>query len=93
MPRPRTMRRSSPTAAAKRPVVGITTSFEEKKNDSRLLLKYSYVESVLKAGGLPLVLPPVPVELIPAQLAPLDAMVFIGGPDYCPARYGEKTGP
>ena len=87
------VRKTKAGAVKRRPVVGITTSFEEKKNDSRLLLKYSYVESVLKAGGLPLVLPPVPLELIPAQLAPLDALVFIGGPDYCPARYGEKTGP
>lgn len=72
------------------PIVGLTTSYEAK--DERLILKYSYVQSVLKAGGRPLVLPPVPKNLIAAQLDWIDGLIFIGGPDYCPARYGQKAG-
>ncbi|MGH7146038.1 MAG: gamma-glutamyl-gamma-aminobutyrate hydrolase family protein [Planctomycetota bacterium] len=80
-----------PFATGSRPVIGITTSYEAK--DERLILKYAYVQSVLKAGGLPLTLPPVPAALIDAQLDHVAGMVFIGGPDYCPARYRQKTGP
>ncbi|HET9656085.1 MAG TPA: gamma-glutamyl-gamma-aminobutyrate hydrolase family protein [Kineosporiaceae bacterium] len=57
-----------------------------------VLLPRSYVDAVLRAGGLPVLLPPLPGTI--EQLLPrLDGLLLAGGPDVDPARYGEQPGP
>jgi len=52
-----------------------------------------YVEAVVRGGGLPVILPPVPAGLVGQALAGVDGLVLVGGRDYDPALYGRPAHP
>ncbi len=52
-----------------------------------------YLEAVLRAGGVPLILPVMDPALAPVALAPLHGLLLPGGGDVDPARYGEAPRP
>jgi putative glutamine amidotransferase len=56
------------------------------------LLPQAYVDAVVRAGGLPVVLPAVP-GVIGQILDRVDGVLIAGGPDVEPARYGAVPGP
>ncbi|MEW6250958.1 MAG: gamma-glutamyl-gamma-aminobutyrate hydrolase family protein [Planctomycetota bacterium] len=79
-----------------RPLIGITSGFQTSRDSEspagRLYLASDYSDAVLAAGGLPLPLPvpPEPDEwLIREMLQRVDGLLFTGGPDIDPQRYGE----
>lgn len=79
-----------------RPVVGITSYLERATfgiwQAECALLTRDYVDSVVRAGGVPVLLPPIgdgAAELV----AKLDALILSGGPDVSPTRYGESHHP
>jgi putative glutamine amidotransferase len=53
----------------------------------------AYFHAVERAGGTPLMLPPIPglVDDVPALLRRTDAVVFHGGGDIDPRRYGQEA--
>ncbi len=53
----------------------------------------AYFRGVERAGGIPLMLPPIPslIDDIPALLRRVDAVVFHGGGDIDPRRYGQEA--
>jgi putative glutamine amidotransferase len=53
----------------------------------------TYFRAVERAGGIPLMLPPIPglIDDIPALLRRTDAVVFHGGGDIDPRRYGQEA--
>lgn len=72
-----------------RPRIGVTLDADE--GSDRYVLKASYVDAVLAAGGLPILLPHAP-EPAAAYLALLDGLVVTGGAfDVPPELYGEAT--
>ena len=75
-----------------RPVIGVTTDYSD--NEERYLSNMNYAAAVEKAGGLPLLLPfVVDHSLMPQYVDLLDGILFTGGNDMNPARYGEKWHP
>lgn len=52
-----------------------------------------YVDSVRRAGGIPLVLPVSAPDDVPALLDAVDALVLTGGGDVAPAAYGAEPWP
>jgi putative glutamine amidotransferase len=78
----------------RRPLIGINCKLAEENGDTYYKLDRNYVQSVLKAGGTPVLMPCFrdPKEAA-AYLERLDGVVFTGGPDVNPARWGAKRHP
>jgi gamma-glutamyl-gamma-aminobutyrate hydrolase PuuD len=79
-----------------KPVVGITTYAENAAwgawNVPTALVPLTYVRSVERAGGRPLLVPP-SEEAIDETLEALDGLVFSGGADLDPTLYGAEPHP
>lgn len=73
-----------------RPLIGITSSVDEEKGEAKLSLDYS--DAILKAGGMPLLIPP-GIEDIASVLSSVEGLVFTGGVDIDPAFYDERPHP
>jgi len=79
-----------------RPIIGITGSslFEGAglfAGYERLYTNKDYVDSVLRAGGVPVMLPTIEDdEAIKRQLEMIDALIVMGGFDVDPSFYGEE---
>ena len=87
-----------------RPLIGVTTSEvrrpegtsptpEGEPPQPEMALGMPYVRALARAGAVPIVLPPLPVELVPALLEPLAGVCLSGGPDIDPAAYGADPDP
>jgi putative glutamine amidotransferase len=80
-------------AALPHPRIGLTLDAGDGEGDGHYLLKRAYVEAVVAAGGLPLLLPHEPA-LAEEHLALLDGLVVTGGAfDVPPELYGEARRP
>ena len=84
-----------------RPLIGLTTS--EMRNPVRdellphaeagreeMVLNFHYMRAVTRAGGLPVVMSPQPIEAVPDLVARLDGVLIPGGPDIDPSFYGHE---
>ena len=74
------------------PVIGITTRPREIKSSAGVsdahTLQHTYTDGVLRAGGVPVPLAPVPGRHISGLLDRFDGLVLSGGGDVDPSRYG-----
>ena len=77
------------------PVIGLSTYAEPAQwaawQAPAALLPTSYIDQVTEAGGVPLLLPPVPG--IARALGRLDGLILTGGGDLDPAGYGAEPDP
>jgi gamma-glutamyl-gamma-aminobutyrate hydrolase PuuD len=82
---------SSASEAHPRPRIGITTYLEQARwgawDQAAVLLPHLYVASVHRAGGVPVLLPPLPDGAAEA-VAGVHGLVVAGGADVEAARYG-----
>jgi putative glutamine amidotransferase len=80
-----------------RPIVGVTSQPKQAISASGNLdshvIGHTYTDSVIRAGGVPVILPPVPNDGVAALVDRLDGIVFTGGGDMEPCRYGEEPHP
>jgi len=80
-----------------RPVIGITSQPKQAVSASGNLdshvIGHTYTDSVLRAGGIPVVLPPVPNKDVATLVDRLDGIVFTGGGDVDSVRYGADPHP
>lgn len=88
-----------------RPLIGVTTS-EVRRAESvqqipqgeeparfEMALGLTYMRGVERAGGMPVVMPPLQEEAIEPLLERLDGVCLSGGPDLDPANYGAQPHP
>lgn len=77
----------------KAPLIGVTCSYEtDAIGRDRLYLYRNYMQAVLDAGGVPLLLSvDTPREVLETTLGRLDGLLVTGGEDLDPASYGEEN--
>ena len=79
-----------------RPFIGVNADFTPagKTITAHLRLPIGYIDAILAAGGMPVVLPPMGKEVdLDAVLDRLDGIVLSGGLDLDPRRHGLPTHP
>ncbi len=78
-----------------KPVIGLSTYAEQARwaawDSPAALLPFAYAEQVTAAGGVPVLLPPLPG--IGAAAGRLDGLVLTGGGDISPAAYHAEPHP
>ena len=78
-----------------RPVIGISSYVEQASwgswDTATVLLPRRYADSVAAAGGIPVLLPPLPQ--VAHTVRHLDGLILTGGGDIEPGRYGEAPHP
>jgi putative glutamine amidotransferase len=74
------------------PLIGITTSrIRTRYGFTQIAVTEAYVQSVSAAGGTPLLIPlGLPGEAYPELLNHFDGIIFTGGGDVQPERYGSQ---
>lgn len=79
-----------------KPVIGITSYAQDAKwgvwDLPAVLIPLAYVDAVERAGGRALVIPPTE-DGVDETLAALDGIIFSGGADVDPSRYGAEPHP
>jgi len=78
-----------------RPKIALTSYYQEAAwgvwKTTAAILPGTYVESVVAAGGTPLLLPPLGTDESVLDL--VDGLIVVGGPDVDPSRYGAAPHP
>jgi gamma-glutamyl-gamma-aminobutyrate hydrolase PuuD len=76
-----------------KPFIGINVDMETSGKKEFASVQSNYFDAVVKAGGVPVLIPPMPDDALAVVLSKLDGLMLIGGSDYCPTHYGEKQHP
>jgi putative glutamine amidotransferase len=72
-----------------KPVIGLNCDVSGDK-PRELSVQTTYVDAITRAGGIPILLPPMSEDDLKAILPTIDGVCMIGGADYPPASYGQK---
>jgi putative glutamine amidotransferase len=77
-----------------RPIIGVTSELDAARWGDWLreavVSPVSYTRAVAQAGGVPVVLPPVPPDMVRSLVAGLNGLVFTGGRDLDPGLYDQQ---
>ncbi|CAN5545173.1 hypothetical protein BH10CYA1_BH10CYA1_19130 [soil metagenome] len=78
------------SGTSQKPIIGVNLDLEgiEHKEGTISVL---YYEAIKKAGGIPLLIPPVSGADLQEILPRLDGIMMIGGADYPPSLYNKET--
>jgi putative glutamine amidotransferase len=77
----------------RKPIIGIGSDVQSPEGHRERAFAYlTYVESLRRAGAIPVLIPPQP-ENAADLIAELDGLVLAGGEDCDPAAYGEERHP
>lgn len=79
----------SEESSGKRPIIGINTDIQGDV-PKKAAIYVQYLEAVRKAGGIPVLLPPMSKEELATVLPKIDGILMIGGDDYPPSLFNQK---
>jgi putative glutamine amidotransferase len=80
------------TSETRAPMLGAAAA-EADPPRTEMVLGMRYLEAIGRAGGLAVVVPPLPGPAIPALLDRVDGICLSGGPDLHPDAYGAEPHP
>jgi putative glutamine amidotransferase len=72
-----------------KPIIGINADVDRQTQEAQV--QSHYYNSILKAGGIPIIIPPMPEEDLDKVLAQINGLMLIGGGDYNPKHYKEEA--
>jgi putative glutamine amidotransferase len=76
-----------------RPIIGVTGELEAARWGNwireAVVSPVSYTRAVERAGGTPVILPPVPASSVPVLIAGLNGLLLTGGRDVDPSLYNQ----
>jgi putative glutamine amidotransferase len=78
------------------PIIGVTTNYIPAQPDSsgQFAISEKYTQAVLRAGGLPVILPlELPADSLAELLSRIDGLLLTGGADIDPARFDGASHP
>jgi putative glutamine amidotransferase len=73
-----------------KPLIGINLDIKAGPPEEARI-QTTYTDAIVKSGGIPILLPPMPDEDLAEVVKRLDGLMLIGGPDYCPSLYKEEA--
>ncbi|KKO18830.1 MAG: gamma-glutamyl-gamma-aminobutyrate hydrolase [Candidatus Brocadia sp.] len=74
-----------------KPIIGINCDYKEEGKQPCSFIYRNYVDSIIAAGGIPLVLPIIKDENdVRNSLKRIDGLILSGGEDVPPQRYGKE---
>jgi putative glutamine amidotransferase len=73
-----------------KPIIGINVDIVDR-HDTEAVVQSYYFQSVQRAGGLPVLLPPMSDDDMSQLLSRIDGLMLIGGLDYDPKHYQESA--
>lgn len=73
-----------------KPIIGINLDVTTG-TPPQASIQTTYYEAIQKAGGIPILLPPMSDSDLDDVLRSLNGVLLIGGLDYCPSKYGEEA--
>jgi putative glutamine amidotransferase len=73
-----------------KPIIGINADVVNGPPEEAQV-QANYYNAILKSGGIPIIIPPVPDEDLNEVLSKLNGLMLIGGPDYDPSHYKEEA--
>lgn len=82
-----------------KPIIGISGSLIIDEGGMfpgyrRAYVNYDYVLSVIKAGGIPFIIPfNEESDIVKTQIQQVDGLILSGGHDVCPTNYGKAASP
>ncbi|WP_078428052.1 gamma-glutamyl-gamma-aminobutyrate hydrolase family protein [Alkalihalobacterium alkalinitrilicum] len=76
-----------------KPVIGITSTIENHNNIRSVHVHEKYIQSVLHAGGVPIVLPIGPKEIVGEWVSSCDGFILSSGEDVDPYHFGSDPHP
>ena len=71
-----------------KPLIGINLDIKAGPPEEARV-QITYTDAIVKSGGIPILLPPMPEEDLAEVVRRLDGIMLIGGLDYCPTLYKE----
>jgi len=75
---------------AQKPLIGISTGYSASDNSASV--RFTYVDAVVNAGGIPVLIPLTRDSLAAAEVInKVDALILSGGEDVHPFFYGEES--
>lgn len=74
-----------------RPMIGLTTFIESKGTSRYSSLCYTYIDAIIRAGGIPVLIPITEdKECLIKYADAVDGIIFTGGEDVSPLYFGEN---
>jgi putative glutamine amidotransferase len=71
-----------------KPLIGINLDIKTGPPEEARI-QTTYTDAIVKSGGIPILLPPMPEADLAEVVRRLDGIMLIGGLDYCPSLYKE----
>ncbi len=78
--------------ASRQALIALVAQHNGEHPDAYFIRK-AYVDAIVQAGGIPLIVPPQPKERVAAALSRVQGLVLTGGVDVDPRLYGEQPRP